>query len=136
MESRDNLGKTCIRALPQRGTRTAILEASLAVLRRSQGSDFTLEEIATEAGISRQTLYQHFSGRAEVLIQVVDHVKEQLDFDALEAPVLAAARQRRLDGLQLHRERALPQRAADIDLQPLASGGVGVVIVARPPRPT
>ena len=106
------------------------------MLRRSQGSDFTLEEIATEAGISRQTLYQHFSGRAEVLIQVVDHVKEQLDFDALEAPVLAAARQRRLDGLQLHRERALPQRAADIDLQPLASGGVGVVIVARPPRPT
>ena len=60
--------------------------------------------------------------------------------DAQDRPERAVARGggrllrvlgRRLEGLQLHRDGALPQRAADIDLQPLASGGVGVVIVAR-----
>lgn len=53
-------------------TRERILQAAAAVLRDQQ--QFRMADVAAEAGVSRQAVYLHFDGRAELLIEVARYI--------------------------------------------------------------
>ena len=48
-----------------------------------RGARVTLEEIASRAGVSRQSVYVHFASRAGLLLAVVQHVDASGRLDAL-----------------------------------------------------
>jgi AcrR family transcriptional regulator len=86
-------------------TRTRILDATIAVLSRAGLSRLTLEDVAAEADVSRQTLYRYFGSRdalisATVLREEEDFIERMIaasrphaDFrPALEAAIAAALR--------------------------------------------
>ncbi|MBA2287944.1 MAG: helix-turn-helix transcriptional regulator [Ktedonobacteraceae bacterium] len=58
---------------PLQDTQAAILEAALNTFARSGVSATTLEEIATEAGVTRGTLCWHFHSKEDLLLAVVKH---------------------------------------------------------------
>jgi AcrR family transcriptional regulator len=58
-----------------RSTRDAILDAAVHLL-ADRGSGVTLEHVAEEAGVSRQTVYVHFGSRTGLLIAMVQHMDE------------------------------------------------------------
>jgi AcrR family transcriptional regulator len=53
----------------------AILDAAIDVLRRRP--DASVEDIATMAGLSRQTVYAHFASRAALLTAVLDRATDE-----------------------------------------------------------
>ncbi|MFB7447376.1 TetR/AcrR family transcriptional regulator [Streptomyces sp. NPDC056194] len=55
-------------------SRAAILDAAVRLLR--QRPDAGMEAIATEAGVTRQTVYAHFSSRDALLAATVDRITE------------------------------------------------------------
>jgi AcrR family transcriptional regulator len=57
-------------------TRTKILAAALAFIRRRGGADVSLGDIARAARLSRQAIYLHFADRADLLIALVRYVDE------------------------------------------------------------
>lgn len=57
-------------------TRTAILDAARRLFEARRSPDVDLEEIAREAGVSRQAIYLHFGNRAGLLLAVGQHVDE------------------------------------------------------------
>ncbi len=71
-------------------TRTRILDTAWRLL--EDGRPVRMSDIAKAVGISRQALYLHFPGRAELLIAVTRHVDEVLEVDARLAESRAAAR--------------------------------------------
>jgi TetR/AcrR family transcriptional regulator len=62
-----------IRETPAQDTREVILEAALRAFARSGISATTMEEIATEAGVSRGTLCWHFHSKEDLLSALVRH---------------------------------------------------------------
>lgn len=50
-------------------TKQAITEAGLTLLKQS-GTAFTMNELALAAGVSRRTLFNHFSGKTELLLAI------------------------------------------------------------------
>lgn len=58
---------------PAPDTRQAVLEAALRVFARSGASAATLEDIATEAGVSRGALSWHFHSKDELLTAIIDY---------------------------------------------------------------
>lgn len=76
-----------------------MLDAAVAVLgRRPEAS---VEEIATAAGVSRQTVYAHYPSREVLLATVIDRITEEavaaMDAAALDEGPAAAAILRLLD---------------------------------------
>lgn len=63
-------------ALP--ATHTAILDATLLVLARVGIAKLAMEDVATEAGVSRQTVYRHFGSRDGLLSAVIVREEEAL----------------------------------------------------------
>jgi AcrR family transcriptional regulator len=61
----------------ERDSRTKILAAALALIRRRNGADVSLGEIARAARLSRQAVYLHFSDRADLLIALVRYVDDE-----------------------------------------------------------
>ena len=59
-------------------THAAILDAALEVLGRVGIAKLALEEVATEAGVSRQTVYRHFGSRDGLLSAVIVREEEEL----------------------------------------------------------
>jgi AcrR family transcriptional regulator len=59
-------------------TRTEILEAAWEILAGEEDATVPLEVIAKKAGVSRQALYLHFGGRAELLGALVTHIQSSL----------------------------------------------------------
>lgn len=59
-------------------THTAILDASLDVLARVGIAKLALEEVASTAGVSRQTVYRHFGSRDGLLSAVIVREEELL----------------------------------------------------------
>jgi AcrR family transcriptional regulator len=57
-------------------TRTAILDAARRLFEARRTPDVELEEIAREAGVSRQAIYLHFGNRAGLLLAVGEHVDQ------------------------------------------------------------
>ncbi len=58
---------------PTQDTRQAILEAALRVFARSGVSAATLDDIATEANVSRGALCWHFHNKEELLTGIIKH---------------------------------------------------------------
>jgi AcrR family transcriptional regulator len=58
-------------------TRAKILEVAATLLARFTVSKLTMEDVARAAGIARQTIYKHFSGKddllAELFVQQMEH---------------------------------------------------------------
>ena len=67
-------------------TRARILDGAVRLL-ESGGSAVRMSDIAREAGVSRQALYLHFGGRAELLIAATRHVDA---LNGIEARLLAS----------------------------------------------
>lgn len=59
-------------------THAAIIDAALEVLARVGIAKLALEEVATEAGVSRQTVYRHFGSRDGLLSAVIVREEEEL----------------------------------------------------------
>lgn len=60
----------------KKDTRTKILSAALALIRRRGGADISLGEIARAARLSRQAIYLHFADRADLMIALIRYVDE------------------------------------------------------------
>lgn len=68
-------------------TRHAILEAASRLIVRAGLADFVMRDVATEAGVSERTVYNHFPSRQAVLDGLADHVDDRLrDLDLQEDP--------------------------------------------------
>ena len=63
--------------------RDRILEAATTLLQRLTLSKLAMEDIARQAGVARQTIYKHFSGRDDLLVALL--IKE---IDRSHRPVL------------------------------------------------
>ncbi len=59
--------------VPVTDTKQAVIEAALRVFARSGVAAATLEDIATEAGVSRGALNWHFHSKDELLTAIIDH---------------------------------------------------------------
>ena len=70
-------------------TRLKLLEAAANLLDEN-AAGVSLHDVARRAGLSRQTLYSHFDSKGHLLVEVVEHIKTQIGFDDLVAPVLSA----------------------------------------------
>ena len=71
-------------------TRARILETVLNLLLSQDKSALRMIDVAKAAGITRQTVYDHFSTRSEMLIAAILHFGDQMDVDALLADSRAA----------------------------------------------
>src|SRR5215216_6135990 len=45
-------------------------------------SRLTMDELATELGMSKKTLYVHFAGKDEIITAVIDHLATEIRADA------------------------------------------------------
>lgn len=59
-------------------TRRAILEAAAELIVRDGLADFSLRDVASEAGVSERTVYNHFANRQAVLDGLADYVDDRL----------------------------------------------------------
>jgi AcrR family transcriptional regulator len=69
-------------------TRLTILRAAWDRLARP-GDPAHLEDLAADAGVSRQSVYLHFGSRAGLLIALVEHMDEVLELNARLAELRA-----------------------------------------------
>jgi AcrR family transcriptional regulator len=72
-----------------KATRDVILDAALALLTRT-GANIRLEDVAREAGVTRQSVYIHFGSRSGLLLALVQHVDADGTLDDLVQQVLDA----------------------------------------------
>ncbi|MGM7775172.1 TetR/AcrR family transcriptional regulator [Arthrobacter sp. KNU-44] len=89
-------------ALPSRreqnklATRRAIADAALAMLRSRGAGNFTVEDLAEEAGVSRRTFFNYFPSLEAALASVtegfLDHALEQFRLRPSDEPILDSAR--------------------------------------------
>lgn len=123
------------------GTEDRILAATLAVLSRVGIAGLSLEEVAREAGTSRQTVYRYFGNRDALiaatvlreergfLARIEQAAHEDLDLrDAIEAAIDAA--------LNAAREHPLLDRLLATEpeaLLPFLTTGAGPVLTAARP---
>jgi AcrR family transcriptional regulator len=122
-------------------TRTRILDATLAALSKYGLARLTLEDVAREAGVSRQTVYRYFGSREALVGEVI--LREERGFidlmvaaterhrefrPALEAAIGAALRAARQHPL-LDRLLATEPEA----LLPFLTTGAGPVLSAARP---
>jgi AcrR family transcriptional regulator len=72
-------------------TKVRLLEAARKLLVQRGFHGVGLEEIAAEAGVSRQAVYKsHFASKAELLLELVRYVHVAAKLDELLEPVFAA----------------------------------------------
>jgi AcrR family transcriptional regulator len=58
-------------------TRTRILDAALALIKKRGDANVTMADIAQAAGISRQAVYLHFADRAALMLDLVRYADEK-----------------------------------------------------------
>jgi AcrR family transcriptional regulator len=74
-------------APPADSTRTRLLDATSVAMAQFGPRKVTLSDIAALAGVSRPTLYRHFTSKEELLVALATHEKER--FERALAEVLA-----------------------------------------------
>ena len=83
------------RELNKAATRQAITDAALGLLRSEGPGNFTVEDIADAAGISRRTFFNYFSSTDAALASVVhgflDNAIKQLRLRPVDEPMLQSA---------------------------------------------
>ena len=67
-------------------TRHLLLETVLELLLAPEGSPLRMIDVARAAGVTRQTVYDHFANRSEMLIAAILHFGDGLKIDARLAP--------------------------------------------------
>ena len=84
------------RELNKAATRQAITDSTLALLRQNGPGNFTVEDIAEAAGISRRTFFNYFSSTEAAIASVtngfLDSALEQFRRRPADEPVLESAR--------------------------------------------
>ncbi|MDV8149329.1 TetR/AcrR family transcriptional regulator [Arthrobacter sp. B10-11] len=84
------------RELNKAATRQAITDASLQLLRSKGPGNFTVEDIAEAAGISRRTFFNYFSSTEAALASVthgfLDNALAQFRLRPADEPILESAR--------------------------------------------
>lgn len=84
------------RELNKAATRQAITDASLQLLRSKGPGNFTVEDIADAAGISRRTFFNYFSSTEAALASVthgfLDNALAQFRLRPADEPILESAR--------------------------------------------
>ena len=63
---------------PKEAVKDAILDATDRLLSRFGYRKMTVEDIATEAGIGKGTIYLHFSSKEEVVLSHIDRIVDRL----------------------------------------------------------
>ncbi|WP_160974927.1 TetR/AcrR family transcriptional regulator [Thalassovita mangrovi] len=66
------------------------MDTVLSLLLAPEGSPLRMIDVAKAAGVTRQTVYDHFSNRSEMLTAAIQHFGDQLDIDTRLAPSRAA----------------------------------------------
>ncbi|KRE87959.1 TetR/AcrR family transcriptional regulator [Arthrobacter sp. Soil764] len=83
------------RELNKAATRQAITDAALGLLRSKGPGNFTVEDIADTAGISRRTFFNYFSSTDAALASIVhgflDNAIKQLRLRPVDEPMLESA---------------------------------------------
>lgn len=83
------------RELNKAATHTAIIDAALGLLRTSGPGNFTVEDIAAEAGISRRTFFNYFASTDAALAAIshsfLDSAIQQLRLRPTDEPILQSA---------------------------------------------
>lgn len=93
---------TRVQRMPRAQRRAQLLGAALTVFVSKGYHAAAMEDIADEAGVSKPVLYQHFPGKLELYLALLDN-----QCDKLEALVLEA-----LDSSEEHEERVYATVAA------------------------
>ena len=62
-------------------SKSAILNAAIALITAKGGADVSMSEIAKAARVSRQAVYLHFADRAELLVSMARHLDEARGID-------------------------------------------------------
>lgn len=91
-----------VQRLPRAQRRAQLLQAAQAVFVRKGYHAAAMEDIADEAGVSKPVLYQHFPGKLELYLALLES-----ECDRLESLVLEA-----LDSTDDHKERVYATIAA------------------------
>lgn len=76
------------------GTRERILRATFEVLSRAGTRRLSLSDVATQAGVSRPTLYRHFASKDDLLVAFGRDELERFDDGLREATAGLAGRER------------------------------------------
>lgn len=98
-ESRSPAGPVAAsrRELNKAATRQAITEAALQLLRSNGPGNFTVEDIADAAGISRRTFFNYFASTEAAIASVthgfLDHALKQFRLRPAGEPILDSARE-------------------------------------------
>lgn len=94
--SDDGSGAPSRRELNKAATRQAITDAALGLLRSKGPGNFTVEDIAETAGISRRTFFNYFSSTEVVIASVthgfLDTALQQFRLRPAGEPILESAR--------------------------------------------
>lgn len=127
--------------MPPRPTHDRILDAAHAAMATHGLAKLSLEDVAREAGMSRQTVYRHF-GSKEALVTAAIIREEQVFLDQMTAAIerhddLRPAMEAGIvAGLRAAREHALLDRLLATEpealLPFLTTGGGPVLSAARP----
>ena len=103
-------------------TRAKILEVAATLLARFTVSKLTMEDVARAAGIARQTIYKHFSGKDDLLTELFVQQMELNQYPALrklnDAPSPAALLRLFMTELKLARSFALFEEVLDPGVAP------------------
>jgi AcrR family transcriptional regulator len=93
-------------------TRAGILQAAIRVLGHEQGRLMTVDNVFSEAGVSRGTFYNHFDGRDQLLREVAYELMHDFDAavrSALESEASVTVRTAYWPRHYMHRVRSDPR---------------------------
>jgi AcrR family transcriptional regulator len=98
-----------VRAEAEQRTRTALLDAATRVFFEDDWASTSLEAIAAEAGVTKQTLLRHFGSRDGLVRAAFERTRDEVLTQRCAAPVgdVAAAVENLVDHYEQFGERAL-----------------------------
>jgi AcrR family transcriptional regulator len=88
------LGTHTAHARQRASTRTAILDAALAMVRDEPAESFTHEAIAVRTGVAARTIYRHFPARADLVAALWERLRDETGtrWPTTESEILQAVR--------------------------------------------
>lgn len=82
--------------LPAAERRAQLLDAALGVFAAEGFQTATMESVAAEAGVTKPVLYQHFSSKRELFLELLRHVGVRLSYEVGEATTAASTGQQKV----------------------------------------
>lgn len=105
-------------------TRAALLDATIELLVESGHTNLTTHDIARRAGVTRGAMAHYFTSKADLLVQALDHLAEQLATE-MEASMEPARR----SGIAIYED--LLDRLWLIHCGPLFTAAIELWVAAR-----